>query len=159
MQQRTEVYSYQKGGIKCFTFPTVIYTEGKCIRISSRKFENFELFCPLGAMKLGVQQKKLPHLIQPSQDPTYIYFFLIQGLRVRVEMGTKSEKVCMCVCVYVCDAFLLASISPYISKVHGHFWLKFGMVPSIYGALMLLNFCGDRGRGLGARTKLLGVSN
>ena len=43
--------------------------------ISSRKFENFEMFCPLGAMKLGVQQKKLLHLIQPSQDPTYILFF------------------------------------------------------------------------------------
>ena len=125
------------------------------------------MFCPLGAMKLGVQEKNLLHLIQPSQDPTYIYFFLIQGLRVRVEMGTKSEKVCMCVCMYVCvcvcvcvcDAFLLASISPYISKVRSHFWLKFGVVPSIYGALMLLNFCGDWGRGLGARTKLLGVSN
>ena len=46
------------------------------------------------------------------------------------------------------DAFLLASISPYISKVRSHFWLKFGMVTSIYGAFMLLNFCGDRGRGL-----------
>ena len=113
------------------------------------------MFCPLGAMKLEVQEKKLLHLIQPSQDPTYIYFllsrllcitegkygnqlkkirkfrdvfssvshetgstgkkvtasdsakprphihifFLIQGLRVRVEMGTKSEKVCMCVCM------------------------------------------------------------
>ena len=56
-------------------------------------------------------------------------------------MGTKSEKVCM----RVCDAFLLASISPYISKVRSHFWLKFGMVTSIYGALMLLNFCGDWG--------------
>ena len=51
-------------------------------------------------MKLGVEQKKWLHLIQPSQDPTYIYFFLIQGLRVRVEMGTKSEKVCMCVCMW-----------------------------------------------------------
>ena len=60
------------------------------------------MFCPLGAMKLGEQEKKLLHLIQPSQDPTYIYLFLIQGLRVRVEMGTKSEKVCMCVCVCVC---------------------------------------------------------
>ena len=68
--------------------------------ISSRKFENFEMFCPLGVMKLGVQQKKWLHLIQPSEDPTYIYLFLIQGLRVRVEMGTKSEKVCMCVCVW-----------------------------------------------------------
>ena len=27
--------------------------------ISWRKFENFEMFCPLGAMKLGVQQKKM----------------------------------------------------------------------------------------------------
>ena len=74
-------------------------------------------------------------------------------------MGTKSEKVCMCVCVcvcvcvcmyvcmYVCDAFLLASISPYISKVRSHFWLKFGMMPSIYRALMLLNFCGNQGGG------------
>ena len=67
--------------------------------ISSRNFENFELFCPLGAMKLGVQQKKLLHLIQPSQDLTYIYLFLIQGLRVSVQMGTKSEKVCMYVCM------------------------------------------------------------
>ena len=45
------------------------------IGISSRKFENFELFCPLGAMKLGVQHKKLLHLIQPSQDSPCIYFF------------------------------------------------------------------------------------
>ena len=38
------------------------------------------MFCPLGAMKLGVQEKKLLHLIQPSQDPTYIYFTLyLQG--------------------------------------------------------------------------------
>ena len=84
------------------------------MEISSRKFENFELFCPLGAMKLGVQQKKLLHLIQTSQDPTYIYF------------------------------------SPYIHKFHGHFWLKFNRVLS----MMLLNFCGDRVRGLGSRTKL-----
>ena len=65
-------------------------------------------------------------------------------------MGTKSEKVCMC------DAFLLASISPYISKVRSHFWLKFGMVPSIYGALMLLNFCGNRGGGWGLEVNILG---
>ena len=37
------------------------------------KFENVELFCPLGAMKMGVQQRELLHLIQPSQDPTYIF--------------------------------------------------------------------------------------
>ena len=49
------------------------------------------MFCPLGAMKLGVEQKKLLHLIQPSQDPTHIYFFFSQGSRVSVEMGTKNE--------------------------------------------------------------------
>ena len=31
--------------------------------------------------------------------------------------------------------------------VQSHFWLKFGMLTSIYGALMLLNFCGDWGGG------------
>ena len=92
--------------------------------ISSRKFKNFEMFCPLGALKLEVQQKKLLHLIQPSQGPTYI-FFLSQRSRVSVEMGTKSEKVCVC-------------------------------VTSIYKALMLLNFCGDLGRGLGVELNFLG---
>ena len=43
--------------------------------------------------------------------------------------------------------------------VQSHFWLKFGRVLSINGELMLLNFCADWGRGLGARAKLLGVSN
>ena len=103
--------------------------------------------------------KKVTASDSAKPGPHIHIFFFSQGSRVSVEMGTKSEKVCMCVCVCVCDAFLLASISPCISKVHGHFWFKFGMVTSIYGALMLLNFCGDWGRGLGARTKLLGVSN
>ena len=62
------------------------------------------------------------------------------------ETGSRAKK-------------MTASISPYISKVRSHFWLKFRMETSIYGALMLLNFCGDWGRGLRARTKLLGVSN
>ena len=46
-------------------------------------------------------------------------------------------------------------------KVQTHIWLKFGRMPSIYiyGALMVLNFCGNRGWGLGTRAKLLGVSN
>ena len=61
---------------KYFTFPTVI-------RISSRQFENFELFCPLGV-------KPGPHVH---------IFILSQVSRVRVEMGTKSEKVCVCVCL------------------------------------------------------------
>ena len=49
-------------------------------------------------------------------------------------------------------------ISAYISKVNGHFLLKLGRVPSIYGALMLLNFCGNQGRRLGTGTKLFGIS-
>ena len=43
--------------------------------ISSRKFEHFEMFCPLGAMKLGVQQKS--DCIRFSQARTphkYIFF-------------------------------------------------------------------------------------
>ena len=103
-------------------------------------------------MKLGVQQKKMTASDSAKPGPHIHIFFFNSGVT-----GTKSEKVCVCVCV--CDAFLLASISPYISKVRSHFWLNFGMVTSIYGALMLLNFCGDWGRGLGARTKHLGVSN
>ena len=99
--------------------------------------------------------KKVTASDSAKPGPHILPFFLSQGSRVRVEMGTKSEKVCIC----VCDAFLLASISPYTFKVRSHFWLKFGTVPSIYGALMLLNFGEDRGRGLEARTKLLGVSN
>ena len=112
-----------------------------------------------GSHETGGTAKKVTASESAKPGPHIHIFFLIQGLRVSVDMGTKSEKVCMCVCVCVCDAFLLASISPYISKVHSHFWLKFGMVTSIYGALMLLNFCGDRGRGLGDTTKLRGVLN
>ena len=67
-------------------------------------------------------------------------------------MGLKGEKVCMC----VCDAFLLAYISPYISKVNGHFWLKFGRLLSIYRALMLLNFCGNREGGWELELNFLG---
>ena len=47
--------------------------------ISSRKFENFELFCPLGA--------RTPHI-----------FFLSQGSWVRVEMGIKLKSMYVCLC-------------------------------------------------------------
>ena len=77
--------------------------------IVSRKFENFELFCPLGAMKRGVQQKKLLRLIQLTRTPhTYIFF----RSRVRVEMGTISEKLCMCVYVALFCWRLFYLISP-----------------------------------------------
>ena len=71
-----------------------------------------------------------------------------------LESARENSKISRCVCVR--DAFLLASISTYISKVRSHFWLKFGVVPSIYGALMLLNFCGDWGRGRGLELNFLG---
>ena len=57
---------------------------------------------------------------------------------------------------YVYVTLFLVSISPYISKVYDHFWLKFGMVTSIYGALMLLIFCGNRGRVGGQELNFLG---
>ena len=117
----------------------------------SRKFR---VVLSSGSHKTGSTAKKVTASDSSKPGPRIHIFFLSQGLRVSVEMGTKSEKVFMCVCV--CDVFLLASISPYISKVHGHFWLKFGMVLSIYWTLMLLHFCGNRGRGLGTELNFLG---
>ena len=43
--------------------------------IISRKFENFELFCPLGAMKLGVQQKKVTASDSAKPGPHKHIFF------------------------------------------------------------------------------------
>ena len=49
--------------------------------ISWRKFENFEIFCPLGAiklgaMKLGVKQKKVTASDSAKPGPhIHIYFF------------------------------------------------------------------------------------
>ena len=61
--------------------------------------------CALGTLKLGVKQKKRLHVIQLKQDFLRIFF-------------RNANKECVC----VCDAFLLASISAYISKVQSHFW-------------------------------------
>ena len=87
-----------------------------------------------GSHETGGTAKKVTAFDSVKPGPHIHIFFLIQGLRVRVEM---------------------ASISPYISKVRSHFWLKFGMVTSIYGALMLLNFCGDWGGGWGLELNFL----
>ena len=54
------------------------------------------MFCPLGAMKLGVEQKKVTASDSAKPGPHIHIFFLSQGSRVSVEMGTKSEKVCVC---------------------------------------------------------------
>ena len=53
-------------------------------------------------MKLGVQQKKVTASDSAKPGPhIHIFPFLSQGSRVRVEMGTKSEKVCTYVCTWV----------------------------------------------------------
>ena len=129
--------------------------------------------------------------------PRIHIFFLSQRLRVSVEMGTKSEKVCV-----GRDGFSsprdaagqrnAAKKKPEIHLSQPHqFWLKhnhwdrgrmggptfsyffikgncapfhfgvgFSVVAGVKETLTnVSDFCGDRGRGLGARTKLLGVSN
>ena len=120
-----------------FTFPTVYITEGKYWN-QLKKFRKFWDVLSSGSHETGSRAKKVTAFDSAKPGPHIHIFFLSQGSRVSVKMGTKSEKVCMCVW-----RFLLTSISPCISKVHGHFLLKFGMLPSLYGALMLLNFCGD----------------
>ena len=124
-----------------FTFPTVIYNRGKVLESAqeiskiSRISRCFVLWEPWNweynnkSYCIWFSQARTPH--------TYIFFE--SGVTGKCRNGNKEWKI--------------------ISKVHGHFWLKFGMVTSIYRALMLLNFCKNRGRGLGARTKLFGVSN
>ena len=131
-----------------FYFPELLFiTEGKYWN-QLKKFRKFRDVLSSGSHETGSTAKKVTASDSTKLGP-HIHIFLSQGSRVSVEMGTKCQKVC------VCDAFLLASISPYISKMHGHFWLKFDRLLSVYGVLMLLNFCGDWGRGLGARTKVL----
>ena len=137
-----------------FTFPTVIYNRGKVLE-SAQEISKISSCFVLWSHETGSTAKKVTASESAKPGPHIHIYFLSQGSRLGVERGTKSEKVCVC----VCDAFLLASISPYISKVRSHFWLKLDRLLSVYGVLMLLNFCGDWGRGLGARTKLLGVSN
>ena len=50
-----------------------------------------------GSHETGSAAKKVTASDSVKPGPHIHIFFLIQGLRVRVEMGTKSEKVCMCV--------------------------------------------------------------
>ena len=83
-----------------FTFPTVI-TEGKyCNQLE--KIRKFRVVLSSGSHETGSRAKKVTasDLAKPRPH-THIIFFS-QGSRVRVEMGTKSAKVCMYVCVCVC---------------------------------------------------------
>ena len=128
-------------------------TEGKYWN-QLKKFRKFRDVLSSGSHETGSKEIKVTASNSPKPGPHIHIFFFNSEVTGTRRNGDKEWKS-----MYVCDAFLLASISPCISKVHGHFWLKFGMVTSIYEALMLLNYCGDWGRWLGARTKLLGVSN
>ena len=58
--------------------------------ISSRKFENFELFCPLGAMKLGVQQKKVTASDSAKPGPDIHIFFFNSGVTGTRRNGDKE---------------------------------------------------------------------
>ena len=77
-----------------------------------------------GRNETGGTAKKVTASDSAKPGPHIHIFFLSQGSRVRVEMGTKSEEVCR--------------------------------VLSICGALMLINFCGNRGGGWGLELNLLG---
>ena len=64
-----------------------------------RKFREFRDVLSSGSHETGSTAKKVTASDSAKLGPHIHNFFLIGGLRVRVEMGTKSEKVCMCVCV------------------------------------------------------------
>ena len=49
--------------------------------------------------RIGSTAKKVTASDLAKPGPHIHIFFLSKGSRVLVEMGTKSEKVCMCVCV------------------------------------------------------------
>ena len=60
--------------------------------IGSRKFENFEMFCPLGAMKLGVQQKKVTASDSAKPRPHIHIFFLSQGFQIEEKFWKQSFR-------------------------------------------------------------------
>ena len=108
---------------------TLYITEGKYGN-QLEKIRKFRVVLSSGSHETGSTAKKVTASDSAKPGPHKHIYFLSQASRVRVEMGTKAEKVCLCV-----------------------------RAPSMYEALMLLNFCGDRGRGLVAGMKLLRVSN
>ena len=58
--------------------------------ISSRKIENFELFCPLGAMKMGVQQKKVTASDSAKPGSHIHIFFFNSGVTGTLRNGDKE---------------------------------------------------------------------
>ena len=52
--------------------------------ISSRKFENFKMFCPLGAMKLGVTES------DSAKPGPHIHIFFNSGVTGTCRNGDKE---------------------------------------------------------------------
>ena len=74
-------------------------TEGKYWN-QLKKFRKFRDVLSSGSHETGSTAKKVTASDSAKPGP-HINVFFCQGSRVRVEIGTKSEKVCMCVCVCV----------------------------------------------------------
>ena len=77
---------------KIITFPTVI-TKGKY----SNQLEKIRVVLSSGSHETGSTAKKVTESDSAKPGPYTHIYFLSQGSRVHVEMGTKSEKVCVCV--------------------------------------------------------------
>ena len=73
-------------------------TEGKYGN-QLEKIRKFRVVLSSGRHETGSTAKKVTASDSAKPGPHIHIFFLIQGLRVRVEMGVKSEKVCMCLCL------------------------------------------------------------
>ena len=67
-----------------------------------KKIRKFRVVLSSGSHETGGTAKKVTVSDSAKPEPHIHIFFLSQGSRVRVEMGTKSEKVCMHVCVCLC---------------------------------------------------------
>ena len=91
-----------------FTFPTVI-TEGKYGNQLER-IRKFRVVLYSGSHEAGSTAKKVTSSDSAKSGPHIHIFFLSQGLRVRVEMGIKSDKVCVGVTLFCCRLFHLISL-------------------------------------------------
>ena len=81
---------------KFYYFPDCYITEGKYWN-QLKKFRKFRVVLSSGSHETGSTAKKVTASDSAKPGPHIHIFFLSQGSRVSVEMGTKSEKVCMCV--------------------------------------------------------------
>ena len=97
----------------CFTFPTVI-TEGKYGN-QLEKIRKFRVVLSSGTHETGSTAKKVTASESAKPGPHIHILIFDSGVTGTCRNGAKREKVCMC----VCDAFLLASISPRLKITFG----------------------------------------